>query len=248
MAKLQEDLGIIEANSRGRMNAKHILLVEDEQPIREMVVFALTNAGYEVYEAADARQAQICIAECLPDLILLDWMLPGISGIDYARRLKKDELTRELPIIMLTARAEEEDKVQGLESGTDDYVTKPFSPRELVARIRAVLRRGGPAGEDEILRANGLTLDLASHRVSTGEMLLEMGPTEYRLLEFFMSHPERVYSRGQLLDRVWGSNVYVEERTVDVHIRRLRKALEPHGFDALIQTVRGSGYRFSTRV
>jgi two-component system phosphate regulon response regulator PhoB len=230
------------------MNAKHILLVEDEQPIREMVVFALTNAGYEVYEAADARQAQVCIAERLPDLILLDWMLPGISGIDYARRLKKDELTWELPIIMLTARAEEEDKVQGLESGADDYVTKPFSPRELVARIRAVLRRGGPAGEDEILRANGLTLDLASHRVSTGETLLEMGPTEYRLLEFFMSHPERVYSRGQLLDRVWGSNVYVEERTVDVHIRRLRKALEPHGFDALIQTVRGSGYRFSTRV
>ncbi len=230
------------------MNTKNILLVEDEQPIREMVVFALTNAGYEVYQAADARQAQVCIAERLPDLILLDWMLPGISGIDYARRLKKDELTRELPIIMLTARAEEEDKVQGLESGADDYVTKPFSPRELVARIRAVLRRGGPAGEDEILRANGLTLDLASHRVSAGETLLEIGPTEYRLLEFFMSHPERVYSRGQLLDRVWGSNVYVEERTVDVHIRRLRKALEPHGFDALIQTVRGSGYRFSTRI
>lgn len=230
------------------MNTKNILLVEDEQPIREMVVFALTNAGYEVYQAADARQAQVCITERLPDLILLDWMLPGISGIDYARRLKKDELTRELPIIMLTARAEEEDKVQGLESGADDYVTKPFSPRELVARIRAVLRRGGPAGEDEILRANGLTLDLASHRVSAGETLLEIGPTEYRLLEFFMSHPERVYSRGQLLDRVWGSNVYVEERTVDVHIRRLRKALEPHDFDALIQTVRGSGYRFSTRV
>ena len=230
------------------MNTKNILLVEDEQPIREMVVFALTNAGYEVDEAADARQAQVCIAERLPDLILLDWMLPGISGIDYARRLKKDELTRELPIIMLTARAEEEDKVQGLESGADDYVTKPFSPRELVARIRAVLRRGGPAGEDEILRANGLTLDLASHRVSAGETLLEIGPTEYRLLEFFMLHPERVYSRGQLLDRVWGSNVYVEERTVDVHIRRLRKALEPHDFDALIQTVRGSGYRFSTRV
>ncbi len=230
------------------MNAKHILLVEDEQPIREMIVFALTSAGYEIYEAADARQAQICIAERLPDLILLDWMLPGISGIDYARRLKKDELTRELPIIMLTARAEEEDKVQGLESGADDYVTKPFSPRELVARIRAVLRRGGPAGEDEILRANDLALDLASHRVSAGETLLDMGPTEYRLLEFFMSHPERVYSRGQLLDRVWGSNVYVEERTVDVHIRRLRKALEPHGFDALVQTVRGTGYRFSTRI
>lgn len=230
------------------MNAKRILIVEDEQPIREMVMFALANAGYEVREAADARQAQTCIAERLPDLVLLDWMLPGISGIDYARRLKKDDLTRELPIIMLTARAEEEDTVQGLESGADDYMTKPFSPRELVARIRAVLRRGGPAGEDEMLRANGLSIDLASHRVSAGDTPLEMGPTEYRLLEFFMSHPERVYSRGQLLDRVWGSNVYVEERTVDVHIRRLRKALETHGFDTLIQTVRGAGYRFSTRL
>ena len=230
------------------MNTKRILIVEDEQPIREMVVFALANAGYDVREAADARQAQVRIAEHLPDLMLLDWMLPGISGIDYARRLKKEDLTRDLPIIMLTARAEEEDTVQGLESGADDYMTKPFSPRELVARIRAVLRRGGPAGEDEMLRANGLSLDLASHRVSAGETLLEMGPTEYRLLEFFMAHPERVYSRGQLLDRVWGSNVYVEERTVDVHIRRLRKALEPHGHDALIQTVRGAGYRFSIRV
>ena len=230
------------------MNAKRILIVEDEQPIREMVMFALANAGYDVREAADARQAQVRIAEHLPDLMLLDWMLPGISGIDYARRLKKEDLTRDLPIIMLTARAEEEDTVQGLESGADDYMTKPFSPRELVARIRAVLRRGGPAGEDAMLRANGLSLDLASHRVSAGETLLEMGPTEYRLLEFFMAHPERVYSRGQLLDRVWGSNVYVEERTVDVHIRRLRKALEPHGHDALIQTVRGAGYRFSTRI
>lgn len=230
------------------MNAKRILIVEDEQPIREMVMFALAGAGYEVQEAADVRQAQINITERLPDLILLDWMLPGLSGIDYARRLKKDELTRELPVIMLTARAEEEDTVQGLESGADDYITKPFSPRELVARIRAVLRRGGPAAEDEMLYASGLSLDLASHRVSAGENLLEMGPTEYRLLEFFMSHPERVYSRSQLLDRVWGSNVYVEERTVDVHIRRLRKVLEPHGFDALVQTVRGAGYRFSTRV
>ena len=230
------------------MNAKHILIVEDEQPIREMVMFALASAGYEAHEAADARQAQTVIAERLPDLLLLDWMLPGISGIDFARRLKKDDLTRELPIIMLTARAEEEDKVQGLESGADDYITKPFSPRELVARIRAVLRRGAPTADHEILHADGLTLDLASHRVSSGDTLLEMGPTEYRLLEFFMSHPERVYSRGQLLDRVWGSNVYVEERTVDVHIRRLRKVLEPHGHDALIQTVRGAGYRFSTRI
>ena len=230
------------------MSARRILIVEDEQPIREMVMFALASAGYEAQEAADSRQAQTVIAERLPDLLLLDWMLPGISGIDFARRLQKEELTRELPIIMLTARAEEEDKVQGLESGADDYITKPFSPRELVARIRAVLRRGGPAAEGEVLRANGLALDLASHRVSSGETLLDMGPTEYRLLEFFMSHPERVYSRGQLLDRVWGGTVYVEERTVDVHIRRLRKALEPHGHDALIQTVRGAGYRFSTRV
>ncbi|MBL8260183.1 MAG: phosphate regulon transcriptional regulator PhoB [Candidatus Competibacteraceae bacterium] len=229
------------------MNAKRILIVEDEQPIREMVNFALTDAGFEVREAADARQAQASIAERLPDLILMDWMLPGLSGIDFARRLKREELTRELPIIMLTARAEEADKVQGLENGSDDYMTKPFSPRELVARIRAVLRRGGPAAEDELLRADGLSLDLASHRVNAGATLLDMGPTEYRLLEFFMSHPERVYSRSQLLDRVWGSNVYVEERTVDVHIRRLRKVLEPHGYDALIQTVRGAGYRFSTR-
>lgn len=230
------------------MNAKRILIIEDEQPIREMICFALENAGFEIQEAADVRQAQLMIAEALPDLILLDWMLPGSSGIEYARRLKKEDLTKEIPIIMLTARTEEEDKVQGLESGADDYVTKPFSPRELAARIKAVLRRGGPPAEDEILKANELLLDTASHRVSIGETMLEIGPTEYRLLEFFMSHRERVYSRGQLLDRVWGSNVYVEERTVDVHIRRLRKALEPHGHDALIQTVRGAGYRFSTRI
>jgi two-component system phosphate regulon response regulator PhoB len=230
------------------MNPKRVLIVEDEQPIREMVTFALESAGYEIQEATDAREAQNLIAEGLPDLILLDWMLPGMSGIDYARRLKKEELTREIPVIILTARTEEEDKILGLDSGADDYVTKPFSPRELVARIKAVMRRGGPPVADEILEANGLMLDTASHRVSAGNYTLEIGPTEYRLLEFFMSHPERVYSRSQLLDRVWGSNVYVEERTVDVHIRRLRKALEPYGHDGLIQTVRGAGYRFSTRV
>ncbi len=230
------------------MNAKNILIIEDEQPIREMIAFALENTGFDLQEAADARQAQAAIADALPDLILLDWMLPGISGIDYARRLKKEELTRDIPIIMLTARTAEEDKVQGLESGADDYVTKPFSPRELVARIRAVLRRGSPPAEDEILKANDLLLDTASHRVSVADNFVDIGPTEYRLLEFFMSHPERVYSRNQLLDRVWGSNVYVEERTVDVHIRRLRKALEPHGHDQLIQTVRGAGYRFSTQI
>jgi two-component system phosphate regulon response regulator PhoB len=230
------------------MNTKCILIVEDEQPIREMIGFALGSTGFEIQEAEDARQAQTIIADGRPDLILLDWMLPSMSGIDFARRLKKDDLTRDLPIIILTARTEEEDKVYGLDSGADDYVTKPFSPRELVARIKAVLRRGGPPAEDEILEANGLKLDSSSHRVSTGDNILEIGPTEYRLLEFFMSHPERVYSRSQLLDRVWGSNVYVEERTVDVHIRRLRKALEPYGHDGLIQTVRGAGYRFSTRV
>lgn len=230
------------------MNPKRVLIVEDEQPIREMIAFALESAGYEIQEATDAREAQNLIAEGLPDLILLDWMLPGMSGIDYARRLKKEELTQEIPVIMLTARAEEEDKILGLDSGADDYITKPFSPRELVARIKAVMRRGGPPVADEILEANGLVLDTASHRVSAGNYTLEIGPTEYRLLEFFMSHPERVYSRSQLLDRVWGSNVYVEERTVDVHIRRLRKALEPYGHDGLIQTVRGAGYRFSTRV
>ena len=229
------------------MNMKRILIIEDEEPIREMVGFALGSAGYEIYQAADARQAQSTITQNLPDLILLDWMLPGLSGIDYARRLNKETLTHEIPIIMLTARAEEEDKIRGLDSGADDYITKPFSPRELTARIRAVLRRTGPQGEDAILSANGLTLDPVSHRVSAGKNMLELGPTEYRLLEFFMSHPERVYSRGQLLDRVWGNNVYIEERTVDVHIRRLRKVLEPHGCDALIQTVRGAGYRFSVR-
>lgn len=229
------------------MSPKRILIVEDEQPIREMIGFALGSAGYEIQEAADARQAQTVIADSLPDLILLDWMLPGTSGIDYARRLKKEELTREVPIIVLTARTEEEDRVHGLECGADDYVTKPFSPRELIARIKAVLRRGNLVPEDEVLEADGLKLDTASHRVTSGEMIIEIGPTEYRLLEFFMSHPERVYSRSQLLDRVWGSNVYVEERTVDVHIRRLRKVLEPYGHDVLIQTVRGAGYRFSTR-
>ena len=227
---------------------KQILLVEDEQPIRDMINFALGGAGYDVREADDVREAQSAIAERLPDLILLDWMLPGLSGIDYARRLKKDELTREIPVIMLTARAEEEDKIQGLDSGADDYITKPFSPRELVARIKAVMRRGSAGADDEVLEANGLHLDSASHRVSVGDTSLEIGPTEYRLLKFFMTHAERVYSRSQLLDRIWGSNVYVEERTVDVHIRRLRKALEPTRHDNLIQTVRGAGYRFSTRI
>lgn len=226
---------------------KHILIVEDEAPIREMVGFAVGNAGFEVSEAADAHQAQMAVADKCPDLILLDWMLPGMSGIELARRLKRGDTTRDVPIIMLTARGEEEHKVKGLEAGADDYVTKPFSPRELVARIKAVLRRTSPDGESERIEMGGLTLDAAGHRVAADGGEVHLGPTEYRLLQFFMTHPERVYSRGQLLDRVWGGNVYIEERTVDVHIRRLRKVLAPFGFDRFVQTVRGSGYRFSAQ-
>ncbi|HEB99826.1 MAG TPA: phosphate regulon transcriptional regulatory protein PhoB [Thiotrichales bacterium] len=231
------------------MSEPTILIVEDEAPIREMLAFALERAGFRWLEAEDARAAQIAVADQRPDLILLDWMLPDLSGIDLARRLKKDEHSADIPIIMLTARGEEEDKVRGLEAGADDYVTKPFSPRELVARIRAVLRRAaGAAGEEAPLEIEGLLLDPRSHRVSAGGRPLEMGPTEFRLLRFFMQHPERVFSRSSLLDNVWGRNVYVEERTVDVHIRRLRKALAPTGHDRLVQTVRGAGYRFSSRV
>ena len=225
--------------------AVNILLVEDEPAIRQMVAMALRKAGYEVALTGDALEAQSHIAGHLPDLILLDWMLPGMSGVDYARQLKKNELTREIPIIMLTARGEESDKIRGFDSGADDYVTKPFSPRELVARINAVLRRAAPHVTAETIEAGGLRLDAAGHRVSAGDEVLVMGPTEYRLLHFFMTHPERVYSRSQLLDRVWGGDVYVEERTVDVHILRLRKVLAAHGHDSLIQTVRGAGYRFS---
>ncbi len=230
------------------MMGKRILIVEDEPAIREMVAFALGGAGLEARGAADAAGAQALIAERLPDLILLDWMLPGLSGIELARRLKKDELTREVPIIMLTARGEEEDKVRALDVGADDYVTKPFSPRELIARIKAVLRRASPHAGGACIEVEGLGLDPDSHRVTVMGQVVEVGPTEFRLLHFFMTHPERVYSRAQLLDRVWGSNVYVEERTVDVHIRRLRKALSTSGHDRLIQTVRSAGYRFSTRV
>ncbi|MEJ2478558.1 MAG: phosphate regulon transcriptional regulator PhoB [Acidihalobacter sp.] len=229
------------------MSGNDILLVEDEPAIREMVSFALGRAGLQVREAEDVTEAQSLLADKLPDLVLLDWMLPGVSGIDFARRLKREEYTRELPIIMLTARSDEDDKVGGLEAGVDDYVIKPFSPRELVARIRAVLRRARPESADERLSVDELLLDPSSHRVLARGSQLEMGPTEFRLLQFFMSHPERVYSREQLLDRVWGRNAYVEERTVDVHILRLRKVLGPYGYDRMVQTVRGAGYRFSPK-
>jgi two-component system, OmpR family, phosphate regulon response regulator PhoB len=228
------------------MGAKQILIVEDEKPIREMIAFGLRRSGFEVSEAEDCRAARIQLANRLPDLVLVDWMLPDMSGLELTRMLKKDPASRDVPVIMLTARAEEEDKVRGLEGGADDYITKPFSPRELLARIKAVMRRGGP--DEEVVSAGGLNLDAASHRVTAGAMPVSLGPTEYRLLKFFMTHPDRVYSRAQLLDRVWGGNVYVEERTVDVHIRRVRKALEPSGCDRLIQTVRGAGYRFSEQV
>ncbi|MGH2345329.1 MAG: phosphate regulon transcriptional regulator PhoB [Chloroflexota bacterium] len=227
------------------MEDKRILVVEDEEPIRRMMRFSLERAGFRVSEAEDAKSARLAMAEQSPDLVLLDWMLPGTSGIEFARELKAYEATRELPIIMVTARAEEENRVRGLDLGCDDYVTKPFSPSELVARIRAVLRRTLPGGAEQRIEVSGLIVDVAGQRVTADGKPVELGPTEYRLLEFFAGHPERVYSREQLLDRVWGRNVYVEERTVDVHILRLRKALAPYGYDRFMQTVRGSGYRFS---
>lgn len=224
---------------------KYILIVEDEPAIREMVAFALRKAGIEPIHAGDARAAQAAFMERVPDLILLDWMLPGISGIELARRWRKEELTREVPIIMLTARGEEIDRINGLEAGVDDYVVKPFSTRELLARIKAVLRRTQGETEEGVIELGGLRIDSAAHRVYAGQEIVQIGPTEYRLLYFFMTHPERVYSRSQLLDHVWGGSVYIEERTIDVHIRRLRKTLEPHQCEGLIQTIRGSGYRFS---
>jgi two-component system phosphate regulon response regulator PhoB len=229
------------------MAGKQILIVEDEKAIRDMIAFGLRRAGFDVREAEDCTAARASIADQRPDLLLVDWMLPDQSGLDLTRAVKRNKDTEDMPVIMLTARADEHDKVSGLEGGADDYVTKPFSPRELLARINAVLRRSSPAGSGERVEAGGLVLDTAGHRVTVDGQTVSLGPTEYRLLQFFMEHPERVYSRSQVLDRVWGGNVYVEERTVDVHIRRLRKALEPYGRDALIQTVRGAGYRFSTR-
>ncbi|NVK41246.1 MAG: phosphate regulon transcriptional regulator PhoB [Oceanospirillaceae bacterium] len=227
--------------------SKRVLIVDDEAPIREMIAVALEMAGYECLEADNARDAHEIVVDSTPDLVLLDWMMPGMSGIDFARRLRKDEMTAEIPIIMLTAKGEEDSKVKGLESGVDDYITKPFSPRELVARLKTVLRRTTPKGVEEPVSVDGLTLDPISHRVTSDDKPVELGPTEFRLLQFFMTHQDRAYSRGQLLDMVWGGNVYVEERTVDVHIRRLRKALgERH--DYLVQTVRGTGYRFSSKV
>jgi len=222
-----------------------ILVVEDEPAIQELIACNLELAGHQALRADNAEQALEMVRAALPDLVVLDWMLPGMSGIEFARRLRADRRTQEVPLIMLTARAAESDKLAGLENGADDYLTKPFSPRELNARVKAVLRRRAPHATDDIVEVGGLRLDPASYRITGNGQSVTLGPTEFRLLHFFMTHPERVYSRAQLLDQVWGDHVFVEERTVDVHIRRLRKALEPTGHDRLVQTVRSAGYRFS---
>jgi two-component system phosphate regulon response regulator PhoB len=226
------------------MSGASILVVEDEFAIQELIAVNLEHAGHTVRRATTTAQALELIQESLPDLVLLDWMLPDRPGVDLARRLRSDRRTREIPIIMVTARAQESDKVGGLESGADDYLTKPFSSRELLARIQAVLRRRAPEAAAEILELHGLALDPVSHRVTARGASVELTPTEFRLLRFFMAHPERVYTRQQLLDQVWGDHVFIDERTVDVHIRRLRKSLSPAGLDGLVETVHGTGYRF----
>ena len=221
-----------------------ILVVEDEPQVQELLAVNLEHAGHRVRRASSAGEAVTSIREELPDVLVLDWMLPDESGLSLTRRLREDERTRGLPILMLTARAMEQDKISGLEAGADDYLTKPFSPKELAARIKAVLRRRAPQLADDVVEIDGMRLDPAARRVSAGGKIVELAPTEFRLLHFFMTHPERIYSRAQVLDYVWGDHVFIEERTVDVHIRRLRKALEPSGHDRFIDTVRGSGYGF----
>ncbi|EMK5745487.1 phosphate regulon transcriptional regulator PhoB [Proteus mirabilis] len=227
--------------------ARRILVVEDETAIREMICFVLEQNGFQPIEAEDYDTVLSFLIDPYPDLVLLDWMIPGGSGIQVIKQMKRENNTRDIPIIMLTAKGEEEDKVKGLETGADDYVIKPFSPKELVARVKAILRRLSPMSAEDVIEFNGLSLDPVSHRVTSQDKPIDMGPTEFKLLHFFMTHPERVYSREQLLNYVWGTNVYVEDRTVDVHIRRLRKAIEQDGHDRMIQTVRGTGYRFSAR-
>ncbi len=227
------------------MTAINVLVVEDEDAIREMLGMVLEQAEFSVQAAPDTQRAQSLMTEHMPDLIVLDWMLPGLSGVEWARRLKKDKEYGEIPIIMVTARGEEEDKIRGLDVGADDYVSKPFSPRELIARIRAVLRRSGKLGKSGRIEFGGIVLFPDEHRVIIADNPVALSPTEYRLLEFFLTHPDKVYSRSQLLDQVWGRSSFIEERTVDVHIRRLRKILSEHGREDLIQTVRGFGYRFS---
>lgn len=225
----------------------YILVIDDERAIRDMVCMALTQEHFQWKEASDAHKAEVLIKQNPPQLILLDWMMPGISGIDFARKLRRIPETANIPIIMLTAKTEEDNVIQGLESGADDYLTKPFSPRELVARIKSLLRRSKSENTQDIININNLMLDTGSYRVEGNGKTIDLGPTEFKLLRFFMENPERVFSREQVLNNVWGDNVYVEERTVDVHIRRLRKALEKTGHENLVQTVRGAGYRLSDK-
>lgn len=226
------------------MTTNTILLVEDEPEIREMLEFALSRAGFDVWQTETAEDALAKLDGLLPNLLIIDWMLPGMSGVDLAGRLRRDPHTAGLPLIMLTARGEESDKLKSFDSGIDDYIVKPFSPRELIARVKALLRRSG-APEDGLLEAGPIQMNLNAHQLSVNGETVQLGPTEFRLLELFLSHPDRAFNRSQLLDRVWGRSVYVEERTVDVHVLRLRKALKPYGADTAIQTVRGLGYRFS---
>jgi|TARA_B110000881_G_scaffold91407_1_gene80242 two-component system phosphate regulon response regulator PhoB len=236
-------------NTELNIMPKHtILLVDDEMAIRTMLCVALEAAGYNVLQAENAQQAHAIIIDRSPDLVLLDWMMPGTTGLELLRRLKRDELTEKIPVIMLTAKAEEDSKISGLDAGADDYIAKPFSPRELISRVKAVLRR---IGRDELkapICVGEMVFDPVGHRVTIGNAPIDLGPTEYRLLQFFLTHQERVYSRDQILDYVWGGNVYLDERTVDVHIRRLRKAISIAGHENYVQTVRGAGYRFSTQL
>ncbi|MXY52618.1 MAG: phosphate regulon transcriptional regulatory protein PhoB [Gammaproteobacteria bacterium] len=227
------------------MDSNAILVVEDEKDIREMLAFSLERAGFTVIPSETAEQALAFLEGPLPGLVIIDWMLPGMSGVELARKLRRDPLTSDLPLLMLTARGEEADKLKSFDAGIDDYVTKPFSPRELIARIRALRRRSGDS-EDGTITFNGLTLDTKGHRLSAGKKAIHIGPSEFRLLELMMRNPSRVFSRTQLLDRVWGRNVYVEERTVDVYVLRLRRALAPFDMDRMVETVRGVGYRFSS--
>ena len=235
------------SQEEAEVRRKTVLIVDDEAAIREMVSLALETAKFNVLEASDSQEGRAIIIDSQPDVVLLDWMMPGTTGLELLRRLRRDPLTEKIPVILLTAKTSEDSKITGLDSGADDFISKPFSPKELVSRIRAVIRRSTVTEPSEPIKVGEMLFDPESHRVSICDEPVEIGPTEYRMLQFFLTHQERVYSRDQILDHVWGPNVYLDERTVDVHIRRLRKAISVAGHEKYVQTVRGSGYRFSTR-
>lgn len=235
------------SQEEAEVRRKTVLIVDDEAAIREMVSLALETAKFNVLEASDSQEGRAIIIDSQPDVVLLDWMMPGTTGLELLRRLRRDPLTEKIPVILLTAKISEDSKITGLDSGADDFISKPFSPKELVSRIRAVIRRATVTEPSEPIKVGEMLFDPESHRVSICDEPVEIGPTEYRMLQFFLTHQERVYSRDQILDHVWGPNVYLDERTVDVHIRRLRKAISVAGHEKYVQTVRGAGYRFSTR-